>query len=115
MMLVVPGSHTGTGGWLCTGDADLRSPEVQAELHKLRSDLKAVDAIAVPHHGSSKNFDALVAAQLAGMVSPNLRWVVSSGKNKWKYPASSVVAACKQHGVAYIEVKPNANHFPINF
>ena len=94
MLLIVP--FNGDRGWLCTGDADLTSAEVQSRIQQHGAPLfPRVDAIHVPHHGSPHNCNAQAVAFL-GALAGNRRfhWVVSSGKNRWKYPSRSVEAAC---------------------
>lgn len=93
MLLVVP--FDGDGGWLCTGDADLTSVEVQARLRQHVSLFRRVNAVHVPHHGSPHNCDANAVAFLRALTGNRpLRWVVSSGKNQWNYPSKAVEAAC---------------------
>jgi hypothetical protein len=97
MMLVSPGSRR-EGGWLCTGDADLTSSEIHNECRRLGAFFAGVDAGADPHHGSPKNFDQRAAALMMSLAGNRLTWVISSGRNKWKYPDPNVVAACRATG-----------------
>jgi hypothetical protein len=95
MLLVAP--RSGGGGWLCTGDADLTAVETQQRLQRHRSLFASVDAVHVPHHGSPHNLDASAVRFIHGLTSTGaVRWIVSSGKNQWKYPHRAVQAACGQ-------------------
>jgi len=99
MLLIAP--VQGVGGWLCTGDANLKTEECLALLQRHGArDFGSVDAIHVPHHGSPHNFDAATAGFLTRLAGGrSLKWVISSGKNQWNYPAQAVEAACLKHGV----------------
>ncbi len=93
MLLVArPGA---AGGWLCTGDANLRNAETQRRLGQHARLLAGIDAIHVPHHGSPHNLDDQAVLWLQGLSPKNsVKWVVSSGKNQWSYPHQTVEAAC---------------------
>lgn len=98
MLLVVP--FSGPGGWLCTGDADLRGADARARLRRVDAELRGrVDAVHVPHHGSPHNLDAPAAADIAAVFAGGVvKWIAMSGKNQWEYPSGSVVAACRAAG-----------------
>src|ERR1700722_9894368 len=62
MLLTVPSDGL-EGGWICSGDADLRSPDVRQMLENQgAARLAKIDAVHVPHHGSLHNFDRDTAA-----------------------------------------------------
>jgi hypothetical protein len=94
MLLVArPGA---SGGWLCTGDANLREAETQRRLGQHARLFAGVDAVHVPHHGSPHNLDAQAAQWLQSLSPRSFTWVVSSGKNQWRYPHHSVESACQK-------------------
>jgi hypothetical protein len=107
ILIVAP--FQGEGGWVCTGDADLSSSETRRLVRTYGAAfLPRVDAIQVPHHGSPKNFDTHAAGDLLALTrKPSLRWVISSGRNKWNYPSASVRAACTAHGSIF-ETTPSS-------
>ena len=107
ILIVAP--FQGDGGWVCTGDADLSSSETRGLVRTYGANfLPRVDAIQVPHHGSPKNFDTHAADDLLALTrKPSLRWIVSSGRNKWNYPSASVRAACTARG-SIVETTPSS-------
>lgn len=84
--------------WLCTGDANLDSPEVQRLLHPFTAKLQYLDAVHLPHHGSPKNFSVQAATFLDRKSQTRIHWIASSGRNKWKYPHIQVVNAASASG-----------------
>jgi len=92
MMLLAPCYSGATAGWLCTGDADLTHNLVQAALVRHGTPwFPAVDTIQVPHHGSPKNLNGAAVSFLRTLAGgKRLKWVASSGKNRWSYPAPSI-------------------------
>ncbi len=99
MLLVAPAYQQGRG-WLCTGDADLTSPETRAALQAQGGPwFRDVDAVHVPHHGSPHNLDRSAASFVSALAGGRrLTWVVSSGKNRWEYPHQAVLDACNALG-----------------
>jgi beta-lactamase superfamily II metal-dependent hydrolase len=84
-----------SGAWLCTGDANLRDSETQRRVGQHARLFSSVDAVHVPHHGSPHNLDGQAVRWLQSLSANNsVKWVISSGKNQWRYPHHAVEAAC---------------------
>lgn len=61
-----PPSNRG-GAWLCTGDADLASPDTRtAWLRRYANLLDHVEVFVLPHHGSNRSLHDEVVAKLRG-------------------------------------------------
>ena len=108
MMLLSPSGVEG-GGWLCTGDANLKdSTNLQLVKQTGGRLLQNTDAIQVPHHGSGKNLDDQSVLFLEGLSHNLVRWFVSTGKNQWKYPTKKVADACQKR-TRWCRVDTNSN------
>lgn len=88
---VLPLRDAGAGGWLGTGDADLKSVAVRKEWRAFYKSVGAnVASLLLPHHGSHRNFDPEI------LDFPNLDLciaVADEPQRGYKHPSDTVVLA----------------------
>jgi len=90
--------HSAAVGWLGTGDAELRAVRHLTALRQhFASVWQEVGSLALPHHGSSRNF-------AAGLLPPNARaFFISAGnRNRYHHPGTGVVAETARRGVTLV-------------
>jgi len=96
-----------SGGWLGTGDADLRSPaDVDLLFRRLSSRIDEVDVLNAPHHGSRHNS----AVELYRRVPTRSGTVLTSadGKNGFGHPHGEMVKDALLAGRTVVRVGDSA-------
>lgn len=93
------------GGWLCTGDADLRSKGTRkAWLSRYKNLLEQVTVFILPHHGSNASLDDEVISRMKGTIT-----VACAAQGRAHHPHPTLIARLRDEGVAVWHVSEEMN------
>jgi hypothetical protein len=94
------GSIANRGGWLCTGDADLKIKETRTQwLRRYKHLIQHVEVFVLPHHGSNNSIHDEVIDYLKGVIM-----VACAATGRAKHPHPLLIGRLRMAGSSVWQV-----------